>query len=121
MKSRILLLSLLLIASIATYAQSDKTIEEKTMVTELKFEIENIEEMNDFNWEVINEIFKENDADQEITLAFAYANKSGKTSEIRIDNFDFKVKGKTSELESMTSKLKRSFKRLSKFEEKYKN
>ena len=121
MKIRIFLLSLVSLFTFTTFAQSVKPIEVKTAVTELKFEMETIEEMNDFDWEMISEIFKENDADQEITLAFAFVNNSDKSSKVRIDNFDFKVKGKTSELESLTAKMKKSFETLSKFQEENKN
>lgn len=124
MKRKNILLGIFSLLTIATYAQTEKskTIETKSAVTELKVETENLDELKNFDWDMVKEMFEENDENQEITLAFVYMNKSEiDKSKVRLDNFEFKVTGKTSELENLTSKLKRTFEKLSELDGKSKN
>lgn len=115
MKTKNILLGILSLLTFATYAQTEKTqkIESKIAVTELKVETENFDELKNFNWNMVKEMFEENDSEQEITLAFAYVNKSEiDKSKIRVDNFEMKLTGKTSDLDKLTAKLKKSFNKL---------
>ena len=99
----------------ATYAQTEKNekVETKTAVTELKVETENLDELKNFDWNMVKEMFQENDAEQEITLAFAYVNKSEiDKSKVRVDNFEMKLTGKTADLDKLTARLKKSFDKL---------
>ena len=67
-------------------------------------------------------MFQENDENQEITLGFSYVNKSEiDKTKVRVDNFEFKVTGKTSNLKNLTSKLRRTFEKLSELDGKNKN
>jgi len=104
------------------YAQNNKLTVTKTSATELKIETENIDELRDFDWEIATKMFPSNKNNQEITLVFAYVNKTEiDKSKIRVDNFEFKVTGKTSDLDTLTSKLKKIFVKLSELNKKYKN
>ena len=115
MKTKNILLGIFTLMTFATYAQSEKNkkVESKTAVTELKVEAENLDELKNFDWNMVKEMFQENDAEQEITLAFAYVNKSEiDKSKVRVDNFEMKLTGKTADLDKLTSRLKKSFDKL---------
>jgi hypothetical protein len=115
MKTKNILVGILFLMSVATYAQTEKNlkIESKTAVTELKVETENIDELKNFDWNMVKEMFEENDSEQEITLAFAYVNKSKIDKfKVRVDNFEIKLKGKTADLDKLTSQLRNSIKKL---------
>ncbi|SHF06004.1 hypothetical protein SAMN05444278_1383 [Psychroflexus salarius] len=115
MKTRNILIGILTLLTFATYAQNEKNekVETKTAVTELKVETENLDELKNFDWNMVKEMFKENDAEQEITLAFAYVNKSEiDKSKVRVDNFEMKLTGKTADLDKLTARLKKSFDKL---------
>jgi len=91
-----------------TQFQKEGLIESESAVTAFKVKAENLDELKNFNWETVKEMFKENDGDQEITLEFEFLNSiPSDTSKKRLDNFTFKLTGKTSHIDNMTSKLKR--------------
>ena len=121
MKPKNILLGIFSLMIFATYAQTEKKlkVESKTAVTELKVETENFDELKNFDWRMVKEMFKENDAEQEITLAFAYVNKSEiDKSKVRVDNFEIKLTGKTSELDKLTARLKKSFEKLDEIDDR---
>ena len=121
MKTKNILLGIFSLLTFVTYSQTEKskTLESKSAITELKVETENLDELKNFNWDMIKEMFQENDENQEITLAFTFVNKSEiDKTKVRLDNFEFKVTGKTSELENLTSKLKKTFEKLSELDGK---
>ena len=106
MKAKNVLLGIFSFLTFATYAQ---TAETTSAVTKFKIETENFEELENFDWEIINEIFQENDKDQEISLVFAYHNndKTKKSGTI-IENIELKAGGTTAELAKLTSGLRNS-------------
>lgn len=115
MKTKNILLGIFSLMTFATFAQTEKSekVESKTAVTELKVKTENLDELKNFDWNMVKEMFEENDAEQEITLAFAYVNKSDiDKSKVRVDNFELKLTGKTADLAKLTSRLKKSFDKL---------
>jgi hypothetical protein len=115
MKTKNILLGIFSLLTLATYAQNEKNekVKTKTAVTELKVETENLDELKNFDWDMVKEMFKENDAEQEITLTFAYVNKSEvDKSKVRVDNFEMKWAGKTSDLDKLTATMKKSFEKL---------
>ena len=116
MKTKNILLGILTIMTFSTYAQNEKSkvIETKTAVTEFKVGTENLNDLKNFDWEKVNKIFQDNDENQEITLAFAYVNKSEiDKSKVRVDNFEMRLTGKTSDLDKLITRLKKSFEKLS--------
>jgi len=115
MKTKNILLAIFALMTFATYAQSEKNkkVELKTAVTELKVKTENLEELKNFDWNIVEEMFKENDAEQDISLAFAFENKSEiDNPKVRVDNFEMKLTGKTADLYKLTARLKKSFDKL---------
>jgi hypothetical protein len=116
-----ILLGIFSFLTFATQAQTKKNdiVETKSAVTELKIETENLEELKNFDWSMVEKMFQENDKDQEITLAFLYVNNSEIDKlKVRVDDFEFKVTGKTSDLKNLTSKLRRTFEKLSELNRK---
>ena len=123
MKTKNILLGIFTFLTIFTYAQSEKNngYEIRTGINRLDIVFENKEELDNFDWNMLKEAFKENDQNQEITLSFSYKNNSEiDKSKVRLENFDFEITGKTSELENLTSKLKRTFEKLSELDGKTK-
>ena len=115
MKTKNLLLGIFSLVTFAAYAQTEKSkkVALRTAVIELKVEAENIDELKNFNWNMVKEMFQGNDAEQEITLAFAYVNKSDlDKSKVHVDNIEMKLTGKTADLDKLTSKLKKLFDKL---------
>lgn len=97
------------------FAQTEKNPvpETKNAVTEFSVKTSDLDELKNFDWTVFNEMFGDNDKDQEITLAFTYLNNAETDKpKIRVDNFSFKVSGKTADLEKLTARLKKSLERL---------
>ena len=124
MKRKYILLGIILSITFSIFAQTGKTemTITKSSVTELKIKTQNINELKNFDWNMITEIFEENDENQEITLAFEYSNNSEiDKTKVRLDKFEFKVTGKTSELENLTDKLKRTFEKLAELDGMNKN
>jgi hypothetical protein len=115
MKTKSILLGILSLMTFATSAQTEKhkVIEPKKAKTEFKFESENLSELKNFDWNMLRELFEENDSEEEITLTIAYVNKSAiDKSKLRVDNFELKLTGKTADLDKLTSKLKNSIEKM---------
>ena len=115
MKIKNILLGIFSLITFATYAQTKKSlkVETKTAVTELKVETDNLNELKNFDWKMVKEMFLGNDAEQEITLTFEFVNKSKiDKSKVRVDNFKVKLTGKTGDLDKMTAQLNKSFGKL---------
>ncbi len=117
MKNNILIVVFTFFA-FASYAQTEKSevIEAETAVTEFKIKAENIDELKNFDWEIVDQIFKENDGDQKILLAFTFENTSAiDKSKVKLENFEVKATGLTSDLNKLTEQLKRSVEKLTAF------
>jgi Tfp pilus assembly protein PilE len=124
MKTKNILFGILALLTFASYSQTVKKniTETKSAIMEFLVETDNIEELKSFDWSMVAEMFQENDENQEITLGFSYVNKSEiDKTKVRVDNFEFKVTGKTSNLKNLTSKLRRTFEKLSELDGKNKN
>jgi hypothetical protein len=115
MKTKNIVLVFFSLLTFAAHSQNEKDtiVEPIAAFTELKVKTNNLDELKNFDWNTVREIFHENEKDQDITLAFAYINKSEvDKSKIRVDNFDFKFKGKTSELENLVNMSKKMIDKL---------
>jgi len=115
MKTKNLLLGIFSLITVATYAQTEKSakVEKKIVVTNLKVKTGNLDELKNFDWNMVKEIFQKNDPEQKITLAFAYVNKSEiDKSKAQVNHFEMKLTGKTADLDNLTAKLKKSFNKL---------
>ena len=115
MKTKNILLGILSLITFSSYAQTEKheKVASKTAVTEFKIETENLDELKTFDWEELERMFEENDSEQNITLAFVYMNKSETDkTKVRVDNFEMKLTGKTSDLDKLMQRFKNSFEKL---------
>ena len=124
MKTNIILIGILSLVTFASFAQNntnEATIS-KSAVTLLKLETNNLSELKDIDWNMVEDIFEDNDKDQHITLAFAYTNKSEvDASSTVINNFSIEFKGKSSDLKDLIDKSKRQIQRLVELNDTYKN
>jgi hypothetical protein len=120
MKTKNILFSIIFFMALAscTHFEKEGLIASESAVTAFKVKAENLDELKNFDWETVKEMFKENDEDQEITLEFEFVNNAPTvTSKKRLDNFTFKLTGKTSHIDNMTSKLKRMVDKIADVEE----
>ena len=115
MNPKIITLGILFLLSTGIYAQSEKnnSKESEIFVSGLKFETDKFEELKNFDWSMIQDMFQDNETDEEITLEFSYENKSETdTSKVKVGNFTMKFTGKTSEVDELIERMKKSFKKL---------
>ncbi len=115
MKTKKILVGIFTLVTFATFAQHEKSkiAESKTAMTNFRVETENFDELLNFDWNMVDEMFQENDAEQEINLDFAFVNKSEIEKEkVRVANFEMKLTGKTADLDKQTARLKKFIKKL---------
>lgn len=90
--------------------QMASTIETKT--THLTINADTLNELKAFDWKALPIIFESNNPEEIITLSFSLDHKVNfKNSEI--DNFNFTISDKTSQLNTMISKSKKAINKLS--------
>ncbi|RBP30888.1 hypothetical protein DFR65_104146 [Oceanihabitans sediminis] len=117
MKIKNLLLVFFSFLTFATFAQEKKRVITEKAVTEFEIKSNNLEELIHYDWNKVRKMFQGNDLDQNISLSFIYVNEEERdASEVRVDNFELKLKGKTSELEKIINNLKSTFDEFSKIE-----
>ena len=75
---------------------------DKVAITSFEIKAENVEELKDFDWNEINEMFKKNNPEQEISLAVILLKKS-KTGE----DLKYKVTGKSENIDVLMKNIKR--------------
>ncbi len=112
MKTKLLLIAIFSLITFTSIAQNNKTTSSTSATTNFELKTSSIEKLTTFNWNTLKEMFKENEDDQEITIAFVYENTT------KIDNFEMKLSGKTSDLDKMTNRFKKSFQKLEEFDNK---
>lgn len=111
MKIRNFLLGIFSICTLTTYAQSEvKAINNsKSPANEFKLRADKIEELKDFDWNTVREVFKDNDENQEISLSYSVINKLKEvSSKDKASNFQYKLTGKTANLEKLITMMKGS-------------
>tara|TARA_R110002051_G_scaffold4743_2_gene26314 strand:+ start:1702 stop:2043 length:342 start_codon:yes stop_codon:yes gene_type:complete len=89
--------------SLAIHAQTENTT--ITSITEFKVETDNLEELADFNWKTVANIFENNTPETKVKMTFAYIHKA-EYNGADVNNFELSISGKTSELTSMILKSK---------------
>lgn len=97
------LLAAFIFFSIVIHGQTEITT--TTTVTAFNLETDELEELTNFNWDVVLEMFENNAPETKISIVLAYNHKV-QFNNTEIDNFELKVGGKTSELISMIKKSK---------------
>jgi hypothetical protein len=124
MKTKMILIGILSLVTLVSFAQNNingATIS-KSAVTVLKLETNNLSELKDIDWNMVEDIFEDNDKDQNITLAFGYTNKSeADASSTVINNFSIEFKGKSSDLKDLIDKSKKQIQRLVELNDTNKN
>jgi hypothetical protein len=106
MKSKNLIFLLFVLISSAIYSQNESSkFEVVTSILSYDISAENIDELKDFDWDVILESFKNNPPNEPIAISFEY-NKDGKLGDTHIDGFSFKISGKSSEAQEIVDKSK---------------
>jgi len=125
MKTKNILLGLFTFLTIGIYAQTDNNkYDFKTSINEVKYVFENIGELDNFDWNGIKEVFKSNNADEIINLAFAYnpnIDNNLSKSKTKIDQFEFKISGKSSNIDNIIKKSKKLLEKLIKLDKTNKN
>ena len=126
MKIKNFLTGVFLVCSCLTFAQTKNDTKTETKstsaVTEFKFETKNIEALKKFDWNIVHDLFEENEKDQDITLAFAFENPDKtKNPGIRFDDFNFKITGKTADVNTLIKTTKSSVENFINLSEKYDN
>ncbi len=82
----------------------EQDAESRTAVIELKVKTENLDELKNFDWNMVKGMFQENGPEQEITLGFAYVDKPEiDRSKVRVDDFEMILTGKTADLDKLTT------------------
>ena len=110
MKLKNLLFGIFSILTLSIFSQNleKNVIATTSAVTEFQLKTSNIEELGTYDWTTINDIFKENDKNQIIKLAFEYENPSKKrNSKPNMKNLKFEISGTTEELPELIEKSKR--------------
>jgi hypothetical protein len=100
--------------TLTTNAQSEKSVEINAdkSVSKLIIQTDSYEELEDFEWSSINEIFKSNDPNDDIKLKIGFSEKL-ELGTADIEEWSITLSGKTSELESLTERAKNILEKLS--------
>jgi len=103
-----ILLSVLFLFPLMSFAQVEKDGKtSEILVKEFRINTKDMDELKNFNWDMIPEMFKSNYKTDSITLSVSYANKDNiSKSKSKITSFNYKIKGKTEDLSSLISKSK---------------
>lgn len=123
MKLKNLLLTIFTLITVSLYSQNTETkLEAATKaVTGFELKTDKIEELRDFDWTTLNDLFETNEEDQLIKLAFEYDNNSKKrNSKPSIKNLKFEVAGTTEELPELIEKSKKMVSKFLEINETYK-
>ena len=79
----------------------------KTALTSLEIKGDSKDELKNFDWKTIEEMFKENNPEQNISIAVILLKGSD-----RDDNLRLELTGKTEDIDILTRKLKKSIESL---------
>lgn len=115
MRIKSILIGILSLITLTTYAQYKKSekIEDDTTIKKLKIKIATPEELKNFDWNGLKEVFQENDAEQEVTLSLEYENKSeSEKSKVKVDNFEIEITVRAADLDQLTKSLEKLSKKL---------
>ncbi|OAQ40788.1 hypothetical protein A5893_07580 [Pedobacter psychrophilus] len=102
------LLSILFFIPFLSFAQVEKPAKtSEILVKEFRIEAKNMDELKNFNWEMIPEMFKTNYKTDSITLSVSYANKDNVSkSSSKVIKFNYKISGKTEDISKLISASK---------------
>jgi hypothetical protein len=103
-----ILFFLILFFPFITFAQVEKTAKaSEILVKEFRIEAKNMDDLKNFNWEMIPEMFVTNNKNDNITLSVFYANKDNiSKSKAKNISFNYKISGKTEDIAILITKSK---------------
>ncbi|QBA65223.1 hypothetical protein [Muriicola soli] len=94
------------ILQINAQRQSPASRQTEIAINALHITVDSFEELQDVDWSEIREIFRDNKSDEIISIGFSLKDQIQRNN-YTMDSFEFTLKGKTEEVESMISKTKR--------------
>ncbi|MEY8020569.1 hypothetical protein ACA086_01185 [Muriicola sp. E247] len=108
MKIKLLLLFLLFLIISQVSAQRDMPFSGQTdiSVNALHFSVDSVEELQEIDWVEIRDLFRDNTPEEPIELGFLLK-RQVKRETYTMDSFEFTIKGKTEEVESIISKTQK--------------
>ncbi|PQJ22814.1 hypothetical protein [Tenacibaculum sp. SG-28] len=85
----------------------------QAVVTKLELKIESIQELQSIDWNIIEEMFKDNLPSKEIAIVLEYQPKQNEIKTYKkVDNFRVELKGKSSDTSWIVTKMKAIVKRI---------
>lgn len=110
MKTKSYLIILLIFAAFTTFAQTEINPKGKSLqaVTSFKASTDTVEELKNFDWKILEEMFKQNDKNQEISIEVGYKKSTDEDkTKMRVSEINYRVVGKTADLDLLIAKLQR--------------
>lgn len=123
MKTKNILIAIISLLSFASYAQNDNEQKDNKSIKQIDFKIEtdNIEDLRNYNWESVKDVFKGNEPEDKITISYTFnGNFNHVNGKTQLNHFGFKASGKTANIDELTLKLKTSIAHLDNLYTKYK-
>ena len=108
MKFKKLLFIALALIGIGSFAQNKESKFEVTKISvkSLKIETDDFQELKDFDWKGVKDMFEENSPEEEITLSIQYNQPEDGISE-GINNWSSSFTSKNKNLDAMISKIQK--------------
>lgn len=111
-------LVLLLFSTSILFSQENKKNDKSNVkVTSISYMVDDLEELENINWQDLREVFKNNNDKETIEMSFGVSLKKSKHKL----KSSIKVSGETKNLDSLIIKAKKGIKAISKISKKYKN
>jgi hypothetical protein len=114
MKIKLTLLFLLSLIISQVSAQQEMSFSGQTdiSVNALHFSVDSVEELQEIDWVEIRDLFRDNSPEEPIELGFSLKRQVKKET-YTMDSFEFTLRGKSEEVESMISKTQKIIRSLS--------
>lgn len=107
---KILLYGVITLLTFTSYSQFKKNngSEIKTSVTKFEISIDDLDELENIDWDGLKEAFKSNEKDELITISVAYnKNNNTKTNLTEEGEDNFKISGKSTNIDMQINNLQR--------------
>lgn len=110
LKMKIKLTLLFLLSFIISHVSAQKDIpfsgQADISVNSLHFSVDSLEELQEIDWVEIRDLFRDNTPEEPIELGFSLK-RQVKRETYTMDSFEFTLRGKTEEVDSMISKTQK--------------
>ena len=113
--------ALLFIITTNVFSQNKEQIISSTeSVSKFHLQTDNIQDLKDFDWSTLKELFKGNEPNKIVKLVFQYENESKKrNSKPNIKNLKFEMSGTTAELPDLLEKAQKMVDNFIAIDDKY--